>query len=631
MPDIIRRSQLFAADLRSGTGVEIGCWVNWIRSRLFWKITGLYALLSAIALTGLVLALASQMESQSLAQQQTSLVQTIDEMGADLSSGRSPEDVMGDWKLRLAGSGTQVWLLAENLESVVSTEEAPPDDITIQSVVRQAFRTGRSIRRIRLGSSAQVFLAGGRKVSSGEPTPSLHVLLALVTPDSVTKDIAPVRSAAMRSSIFTWLIGILCMAFVTAGIVGPLQSMSLNLHQSIDRSQREDMLLTISDRHDELGQVANSLHELEEERQDQISRLQNTERMARSSAELLTTVLDSMVEGVIAIDMEQRIVFLNFGARKLLSISSAIGIGHRLYEAIRVPSFLEVVSEAISSRQMQTLEYRAAREQMDLVLVAIPILKGPHAGAVAVVRDVSEMRRLEAMRRDFVSGVSHELKTPLTVIQACTDTLLGGAMSDPVAADRFLKQIEEQSERLLQLILGMLQLARVESGQQIFQHEHVEVHSVVEDLLRGFRTVADSKSVQLALTGSAEMTLVTDYQALQTILSNLIDNAIKHTHANGKVVVELQASPAAPVVIVRDTGTGIPEELLGRIFERFYRVERDRSRERGGSGLGLAIVKHLCQSLGATISVKSELGRGSEFRVQFRAEELVADQQPPKS
>jgi len=612
-------------DLRSGTGVRIRCWVNWIKSRLFWKITGLYALLSAIALIGLVLALASQLENQSLAQQQISLQQTLDSIGEDLSAGRSPDDVLATSKLRLAGTGTQVWLLDDRLESVVFAAESPPRDITIQSVVRQALRTGRSIRRIRLGDGTDEFLAGGRKVSPRDSTTSQQVLLALVTPESVTRDIAPVRSAAMRSSIFTWLIGILCMAFVTAGIVGPLQSMSVNLHQSIDRSQREDMLLTISDRHDELGQVANSLHELEEERQDQISRLQNTERMARSSAELLTTVLDSMVEGVIAIDMEQRIVFLNSGARNLLSISSAIGIGHRLYEAIRVPSFLEVVSESISSRRMQTLEYRAAREQMDLVLVAIPILKGPHAGAVAVVRDVSEIRRLEAMRRDFVSGVSHELKTPLTVIQACTDTLLGGAMSDPIAADRFLKQIEEQSERLLQLILGMLQLARVESGQQIFQQEPVEVHSIVEDLLRGFRTVADGKSVKLALTGSAEMTLVTDYQALQTILSNLIDNAIKHTHTNGTVGVELLASPAAPMIIVRDTGTGIPEELLGRIFERFYRVERDRSRERGGSGLGLAIVKHLCQSLNATVSVKSELGRGSEFRVQFRAEEPVTD------
>ena len=203
------------------------------------------------------------------------------------------------------------------------------------------------------------------------------------------------------------------------------------------------------------------------------------------------------------------------------------------------------------------------------------------------------------------------------MIQACTDTLLGGALSDPTAAERFLKQIEEQSERLLQLILGMLQLARVESGQQVLHIEPVDVVTVADDVLRGFRTVADTKSVQLFLTGTNDMTIIADDQALQTIISNLVDNALKHTKAGGGVTVELIADQFSKAIVVRDTGTGIRQELLGRIFERFYRVDRDRSRERGGSGLGLAIVKHLCQALGATVSVKSEFGHGSEFRVQF--------------
>ena len=179
------------------------------------------------------------------------------------------------------------------------------------------------------------------------------------------------------------------------------------------------------------------------------------------------------------------------------------------------------------------------------------------------------------------------------------------------------KQIEEQSERLLQLILGMLQLARVESGQQVLHIEPVDVVTVADDVLRGFRTVADTKSVQLFLTGTNDMTIIADDQALQTIISNLVDNALKHTKAGGGVTVELIADQFSKAIVVRDTGTGIRQELLGRIFERFYRVDRDRSRERGGSGLGLAIVKHLCQALGATVSVKSEFGHGSEFRVQF--------------
>jgi two-component system phosphate regulon sensor histidine kinase PhoR len=444
-----------------------------------------------------------------------------------------------------------------------------------------------------------------------------QILLAMTPVLSGYQAVSPVLSAATKTALYCWLIGILCMAFIVAGIVGPLQSMSQNLNQTTDRTQREDMLLTISDRDDELGQVANSLHEMEEERQGQISKLQLTERVARSSADLLTTVLDSMVEGVIAVDRESRIVFMNQGARQLLAVSQVIGAGHRLYEAVRVPAFLDAMSDALGTGEVQTLEYRPSREQIDLVLMAIPISSGPHAGAVAVVRDISETRRLEAMRRDFVSGVSHELKTPLTVIQACTDTLLNGALSDTDAALRFLKQIDEQSERLLQLILSMLQLARVESGQQVLHLENLDARRIADDIVGSFGAVADSRSVQLLIQGPEVMALHTDRPALRTILTNLIDNALKHTHAKGTVIVELSSDVNGDCICVRDTGIGIPEDLLGRIFERFYRVEKDRSRVRGGSGLGLAIVKHLCEAIGATISVRSELGRGSEFRIQF--------------
>lgn len=561
--------------------------------------------------------LTRQLEAGADTRQQSTVENALQNICDELRAGKDAQTVISAWRSVLTADSVKLWLVSPELISVVPGD-ALPDEFTIQSVIRSAASSDHVLRQIRLGDQNEEFLAIARTIKPAEPAGQLLVLMSLTPKLAAHQSILPVKSAATRSAVFTWMIGILCMAFVAAGIVGPLQTMSINLHQSIDRNRREDMLLTISDRDDELGEVANSLHDLEEERQDQISRLQTTERMARSSADLLTTVLDSMVEGVIAIDLEQKIVFLNTGARRLLGISEAIGIGHRLYEAVRVPAFLDTISDAISKRQNQSLEYRTSREKADLVLVAIPILRGPHAGAIAVVRDISEMRRLEAMRRDFVSGVSHELKTPLTVIQACTDTLLNGALDDKSAAERFLRQIDEQSERLLQLILSMLQLARVESGQQVLHIEEIEVQEIVDDVLRGFRTVAAGKSVSLLQTGASELTVRADVQALQTILSNLVDNALKHTNAGGTVVIELVAHQSGPSIVVRDTGTGIPEDLLGRIFERFYRVEKDRSRERGGSGLGLAIVKHLCQAMGAEVSVTSELGQGSEFRVQFQ-------------
>lgn len=589
--------------------------MKWIRSQLFWKILGLYAVLSFLAVTGLLVATNAR---QSMITN-TDLTHEVQErlriIRAELVAGGDAEVVLPSWQRTFQREGQRLWLVDKNCRTLTTVDATPPVDVTLQSVVQSALRAGKSLRRIHINAGDPEMVAFTLDASLDKDHP--QVLLTVVDPDVFQRDHALVAAAATRAAVFTWAIGLLCVAFVSAGIVEPLHRMSRDLNQSIEKVQREDMLLSISERRDELGQVASSLHRLEEERAERIAKLRMAEREARSSSDLLSAVLDSMVEGVIAIDREQRVVFLNAGARRLLRISTVIGVGHPLYEAVRVPAFLETVQEALTSEKMETLEYCSSREHVNLVLVVTPIVKGPHAGAVVVVRDVSEIRRLEAMRRDFVSGVSHELKTPLTVIQACTDTLLGGALSDSDATVRFLTQINEQSERLLQLILGMLQLARVESGQEIFHFEPIDFVTVADDVLAGFRTVADTKSVRLTLIATDEMIVVSDEQALQTIINNLVDNALKHTAAGGSVTVELIANTLSPEIVVRDTGTGIPEEVLGRIFERFYRVDRDRSRDRGGSGLGLAIVKHLCQAVGAKVSVKSTPGHGSEFRVLF--------------
>ena len=589
--------------------------MSWVKSRLFWKTIGLYGLLSLLALVGLLVALSARLYGNAVAQQSQDVQETLHRIRDALAAGNDPPNVITAWQQTLERDGQQVWLVDQNCHTLTDVAVEPPAETALRSVVQSAIRSGQSMRRIRIQSGQPEVLVFALDTTQNKD--AAQVLLTVLPSDARQGDYEAIRSTATRFAVFTWLIGIICAAFVAERLIRPLQAMSQNLHRSVERTQREDMLLSISDRHDELGQVAASLYRLEEERLERIDTLQAAENDARSSSDLLSAVLDSMVEGVVAIDLEQRIVFMNTGARRLLGISHVIGVGHRLYEAVRVPAFLDTVRDALTSKKMQTLEYRTTRERAHLALVVIPILKGPHAGAVAVVRDVSEIRRLEAMRRDFVSGVSHELKTPLTVIQACTDTLLGGALSDPVAAQRFLKQIDEQSERLLQLIIGMLQLARVESGQQVLHFEPVDIVTVAKDALRGFQTVADAKGVSLVLTGASEMIVAADDQAVQTIVCNLVDNALKHTNTGGIVTVELSANESELVLVVRDTGTGIPEELLERIFERFYRVDRDRSRERGGTGLGLAIVKHLCQALGANISVKSTLGRGSEFQVEF--------------
>jgi two-component system phosphate regulon sensor histidine kinase PhoR len=588
--------------------------LSWVQSKLFWKIAGLYVLLSVPAVLGLGATLYTALNRNAAEQHRQTVLEQLLLAAAPLDGSPDDAQLIADFRKTLP-AGRQILLLDQLGNSTESPNSSKPIDFTLRSLLNTAAASGLSVRTVRPADSPRELLAACQRLDT-LPQPSF--LLITSDPSSSEKQARQTAAVAIQATLITWGLGTLCLLVVAAGVVSPLQVMSRKLQASVQRDDRDDMLLNVSDRQDEVGDVAHALYQLEDQLQDRILGLEQAGRDAAASVHLLTAVLDSMIEGVIAIDHDQRILFLNPGARRLLTISNGITPGHRLYETVRIPAFLDTVEECLTKKHVSTLEYRNARDQAHHLLVAIPIQNSPQTGAVVVVRDISDVRRLEAMRRDFVSGVSHELKTPLTVIQACTDTLLAGALDDPSAANHFLRQIEEQSERLLQLILKMLQLARVESGQEILHLENVDAAAVAANSLRTFRTIADARTVQLTLSGPSPIHLHTDQQALRTILDNLLDNAIKHTPPNGTVSVLLSNTPLGTSITVKDTGEGIPEPLLERIFERFYRVDRDRSRERGGSGLGLAIVKHLCHSLNAQISVRSRLGEGSQFEILFK-------------
>jgi two-component system phosphate regulon sensor histidine kinase PhoR len=239
---------------------------------------------------------------------------------------------------------------------------------------------------------------------------------------------------------------------------------------------------------------------------------------------------------------------------------------------------------------------------------------------VLVMHETTELRRLESLRRDFVANVSHELKTPLSSIKAYAETLRNGALGDRETSMTFIERIQEQAERLHHLIQDTLSLARIESGQEVFEIESVSVQEVVEACFDRHRPAADAKRIQLVAEPEQPGCFVrADKEGVQEILDNLVDNAIKYTLADGKIAVRWRTIPSQTggmaTIEVQDTGIGISAEELPRVFERFYRVDKARSRELGGTGLGLAIVKHLAQSFGGTVSATSEAGRGSTFRI----------------
>ena len=349
-----------------------------------------------------------------------------------------------------------------------------------------------------------------------------------------------------------------------------------------------------------------------------IEELQRKGRQLQESTERLETVLGSMVEGVVAVDEKQRILFANRAARTLLEMQTGNPVGRPIWEIFRHPRIDEVVGTVLAGGETPALEIDLPRKHAVVAVMASRLPGKPSSGVVLVFHNVTELRRLENIRREFVSNVSHELKTPLTAIQAYTETLLDGALDEPEHRVRFVERIAEQANRLDALIQDLLRLARIESGENVFDVRAVPLRPIVEACLDEHSAIAESKSQRLAAEPSAdEITVMADEEGLHTILSNLIDNAVKYTQESGAIAVRWRAENGAALIEVEDNGPGIPIEHQPRIFERFYRVDRARSRDVGGTGLGLSIVKHLVQVFGGGIEIRSQAGQGTTFSVRL--------------
>jgi two-component system phosphate regulon sensor histidine kinase PhoR len=361
------------------------------------------------------------------------------------------------------------------------------------------------------------------------------------------------------------------------------------------------------------------------------------ERIARleQDRQQLRAVLSGMAEGVIAIDARRRLLFANASADQLFGLD-ATAVGRLVPELIRSPQVQGAVEATLASAQPYRGEIVLASREVSLRIHArvlsvhgTPLPGSPPPGAVLVFHDVTELRRLERMRQDFVANVSHELKTPLASIKAYAETLLDWALHDENVNARFLRRIEEQADRLNQLILDLLSLARLESGQEVFEHKPLALAPVLSSCIDSYRRRAEAGSLDLSLDLGPlddDMLITADEEAIRQIFDNLIDNAIKYTPEGGSVSVTCRFDGELLSIEVADTGIGIPRDDLPRVFERFYRVDKARSRELGGTGLGLSIVKHLVQSLGGQITVDSRVGAGTQFTVQLPRYEVPAVQ-----
>jgi two-component system phosphate regulon sensor histidine kinase PhoR len=373
---------------------------------------------------------------------------------------------------------------------------------------------------------------------------------------------------------------------------------------------------------DELAALSRALSETSD-------RLKQTIASLRAGQSRTAAILDSMAEGVAVVGADERVVFSNAAFAQILGLEEAelsASKGLMLVEFVRQSELLVLVKKALAERRrvendvtVGTLRPRTFAVTAAPVEAARTETKDGNAsretlGAVLVLHDISELRRLERVRRDFVANVSHEFKTPLTAIRGFAETLLGGALDDADHRARFVEIIRDHAERLRRLTDDLLRLSKMEAGQLALELKPVNAADLLESCLETSRFSAEEKKLDIELECADRIPAIRgDAARLRDVIQNLLDNAVQYTPAGGRIVISAHAKNGDVVFDVSDNGIGIPHADLERIFERFYRVDDARSREAGGTGLGLAIAKHIVEAHSGKIWVESTVGEGSSF------------------
>ena len=348
-------------------------------------------------------------------------------------------------------------------------------------------------------------------------------------------------------------------------------------------------------------------------------RLREALATAERSTNLLQSIITSVDEGLIIIDRNQHVLLINEAAQNLLGLRRKDF--ERLPDISRDPPIIEAFLSVLTKgeRASARVEIAAGINRRILRLQTAPLrFSDQHVeGVVGAFIDITQLERLESIRQAFLANVSHELRTPLTSITAYTETLLDGGLNDQANSLRFLKTIHRNAERMRNLVNDISELSLIESGAVRLSFDTLSLQSVVNEVFNGLALRGQKHHVQLRNEVSENCSVIADRRRLEQILINLVDNAIKFNRLQGEVIVSATVEDEQTVIRVRDSGVGIPPEHLPRVFERFYRVDKARSRELGGTGLGLAIVKHLTRAHGGDAEVNSTVGHGCEFVIKL--------------
>jgi two-component system phosphate regulon sensor histidine kinase PhoR len=464
---------------------------------------------------------------------------------------------------------------------------------------------------------------------------NLLYVAALVDPDKPDSDIIRIAVSLKQvdesmNRVWTVLgIGLLVLFAIAAlisyrvalGLTRPLEQIT----RVAKKIKNMDYLARVTVKsNDEIGELGLAINAMADSLQVQMARIHQNESQ-------LASVLDNMIDGIVMIDRTGRIVLLNRWAEEVLGLPARELVGRHYAEAKQQYELTQIIQDGLEQREHLHEEitfYFPEERLLDLNLV--PIFEGDDefGGVLLVLRDVSAIRRLERMRSEFVANVSHELKTPVAAVKGFAETLLGGAVDDPETARSFLQIIFDESDRLNRLIGDILELSKIESRRVPLQFSPVELAPFVGKTMELMASEAARKHIRLSMNVEPGLYVEADEDRLRQILMNLMANGISYTPEGGSVSIKVEPvlgtggdSGGADYehirICISDTGIGIPKKDLPRIFERFYRVDKARSRSSGGTGLGLSIVKHLVELHKGSISVESAVGIGSTFTIEL--------------
>ena len=585
--------------------------------RLWLKITGSYLILSITFVLVLWFFISSIIQNTYTDMTEDHLIENAQLVSEVITLGGLDEDrkTLDEWTshfndeitLRYTIIGKDGTVIADS-ESDIETMDNHIDRPEIDAVLVRNQDVGTSTRLSDTKDTSMMYVAIPVK-ADGE---IIGAVRTSITTESIDNAISAIWTTLSAILFIILLVSVISAALLSYNITKPINRV-INVTK---RLQNKDYSARINaDYSGEIGNLNTSVNALAASLQAHVNEIEESEKQ-------LNSILSNLVSGVVLIDDKGFVDLTNHATERFLSKHTSKIMGKEysyVFGPLGIDHLIETVIEDNVKRHDEAHIYFPEERILDVHIAPYYSQGWQQRGAIIVMHDITDIRRLEKMRSEFVANVSHELKTPITSVKGFAETLLSGDVPDRETADQFMRIIYDESERLNRLITDLLELSKIEKQAMPLQITDVNVNEIINNSTQTISKFARDKNITLHLPDdSAEPVHVeADKDRLGQIVLNLVANAVNYTSDNGEIFINVEEHTSKIVIWVRDTGMGIPEESLDRLFERFYRVDQARSRHSGGTGLGLAIVKHLVESHGGNIFVKSVEGVGSTFTVEL--------------